>query len=181
MAGMSGASTVVGVYTAAQTNIDIIGVPAAGRSIVVHWIVFSNGATAAGDFKLLDGPVVSAAITGNTIANPTVVTCGVYVPTGSTVTITGSNSTPLIDGTYVATNVNSTSFSIPVNVTVAGTAGTVTATGTTKAAGLLAANTPLVIDCKRAPLVLTAATPLCFTSATATTHRVNIGYTIEKA
>jgi hypothetical protein len=181
MAGMQGARTVVGVYTAAQTNIDIVAVPASGQCIVIQWLVFANGATAAGDFKLLNGPVISAAITANSQANPTVVTCGVYVPTGSTVTITGSNSTPLINGTYVATNVNSTSFSIPVNVTVAGTAGTVAATGTTLAAGLLTANTPLVIDCKRAPLVLTAATPLCFTSATATTHRVNIGYTIEKA
>ncbi len=59
-------------------------------------------------------------------------TCGVYVPTGSTVAITGSNSNPTIDGTHVATNVNATTFSIPVNVNVApGTAGTVTATGTT--------------------------------------------------
>lgn len=180
MAGVTGTRTTSATYGSAQTNIDIIAVPASGYRLVLHWVCFANGATTAGDFKLLDGPVISAAITANSQANPTVVTCGVYVPTGATVTITGSNSTPSINGTHVATNVNATTFSIPVNVTVAGTAGTVTATGATLAAALLTADTPMVIDCSRAPLVLTAATPLCFTSATATTHRVNLGYAIER-
>ena len=64
-------------------------------------------------------------ITNISVANPTVVTCGANVATGTTVTISGSNSTPSVNGTYTATNVSSTAFSIPVNVTSAGSAGTV--------------------------------------------------------
>jgi hypothetical protein len=62
------------------------------------------------------------------VANPTTVTTAAHgQASGSTfyVTITGSNSTPSIDGTYLATYASSTTFTIPVNVTVQGTAGTV--------------------------------------------------------
>jgi len=180
MAGVTGAKTVSASYGSAKTNAELVAAPAAGKKIVVQWACLANGATAAGDLRLLDGPIIAGAtITSNTQANPTIIACGAYVATGSTVTITGSNSTPLIDGTYVATNVSPTEFSILVNVTVAGTAGTVVCSGTTLAAAILAANTPMYFDGKRAPLVLTAATPLCFSSVTATTHRVNVGYSIE--
>jgi hypothetical protein len=65
-------------------------------------------------------------ITGNTLANPTVVTTGAHGQAAGTfvVHITGSNSTPSIDGTYTATYISGTTFSIPVNVSSAGTAGT---------------------------------------------------------
>lgn len=252
MAGVSGALTVSASYGAAQTNAVLVAVPAAGSSIVVHWACLANGATAAGDLKLLDGASFSSAITAAGVssrtvtaasqASPSVITCGANVATGTVVTITGDNTaTPTINGTYTATNVDATRFSIPVAVTVAGTNGTVTwgsyitagiyvptgarvtisgentatpalngtytatnvdATrfsipvvvtvagtngtaasasgyGSTIAAALLAANTPMYFDGSRAPLVLTAATPLCFTSVTATTHRVNVGYSIE--
>lgn len=178
MAGVQGTSSKSVSYAATQTNAVLVAAPGAGKRIVVRWAVLANGATA-GEHRLIDGPVISAAITANSQANPTVVTCGVYVPTGSTVTITGSNSTPLIDGTYVATNVNATTFSIPVNVTLAGSAGTVTATGTLMTSALLAINTPAYINAKRSPFVLTAATPLVYTSVTSSTSRVNIGYSIE--
>ena len=46
---------------------------------------------------------------------------------GATVQITGSNSTPSINGTWTVTVLSATTFSVPVNVTVAGTAGTVSA------------------------------------------------------
>jgi hypothetical protein len=180
MPGVSGALTVSASYGAAQTNAVLVAVPAAGSCIVVHWLCFANGATAAGDFKLMDGAYhAGATITAISIANPTLVTCGAYIPTGTIVTITGSNSTPTINGTHVATNSSAVAFTIPVNVTGAGSAGTVTAAGTAIAAALLAANTPMYFDGSRAPLVLTAATPLIFTSVTATTHRVNVGYSIE--
>ena len=67
-------------------------------------------------------------ITGNTVANPTVVTTSAAhnLVTGNVVTITGSNSTPTIDGTRTVTVISGTTFSVPVNVTVAGTAGSVT-------------------------------------------------------
>jgi hypothetical protein len=66
-------------------------------------------------------------ITGNTIANPTVVTTGAHGQAAGTfvVHITGSNCTPSIDGTYTATYISGTTFSIPVNVSSGGTAGTV--------------------------------------------------------
>jgi len=180
MPGVSQATTVSASYTAAQTNAAIVAVPPAGRKIVLQWVCISNGDTA-GTVRLTDGAAISVAgPISNTQASPTVVTAGVYVPTGTLVTIAGSNSTPLIDGTYVATNVNATTFSIPVNCTIAGTAGTVTHTATVLLEALLAINTPLFVDCQRAPIVLSAAHPLCFTSVTCATHRVNLGYTVEE-
>ncbi len=66
-------------------------------------------------------------ITANSLANPTVVSATAHgFETGDTVTIAGSNSTPTIDGSRVVTVINANSFSVPVNVTVAGTAGTAT-------------------------------------------------------
>lgn len=63
-------------------------------------------------------------ITSNTLANPTVVTTERHhLATGDTVVISGSNSSPVIDGTYTVTVISATTFSIPVNVTTAGTAG----------------------------------------------------------
>jgi hypothetical protein len=65
------------------------------------------------------------AISANTLANPTVVTTAAHGQAAGTfiVHITGSNSTPSINGTWTATYISGTTFSIPVNVTVAGTAG----------------------------------------------------------
>ncbi len=67
------------------------------------------------------------AITGNTAANPTVVTTSAAhgLIDGDVVQIIGSNSTPSIDGTFIVDELTPTTFSIPVNVTVAGSAGTV--------------------------------------------------------
>ncbi len=63
-------------------------------------------------------------ITGNTVANPTVVTSTAHgLTTGNQITIYQSNSTPAIDGTYSVTVLNANTFTVPVNVTVLGTAG----------------------------------------------------------
>lgn len=65
-------------------------------------------------------------ITNNTVANPTVVTAnGHGFSNGDIVTITGSNSTPSIDGTHTISNVTTNTFTVPVNVTVSGNSGTV--------------------------------------------------------
>ena len=66
-------------------------------------------------------------ITANTAASPSVVTTAAAhgLVTGNSVTITGSNSTPIINGTFVVTVLSATTFSIPVTVTTAGTTGTV--------------------------------------------------------
>lgn len=68
---------------------------------------------------------LSQTITGNTLANPTVVTTSRRhgLTTGDAVTIQGSNSTPTIDGRRTVTVISATTFSVAVNVTVAGTAG----------------------------------------------------------
>lgn len=57
------------------------------------------------------------------VANPTVVTCESAhgLVTGRTVKIHGSDSTPSIDGDRVVTVLSATTFSVPVNVTIAGT------------------------------------------------------------
>ena len=74
------------------------------------------------------GVVTAKTISSNTLANPTVVTTSTAhgLETGDHVTIAGSNSTPVIDGARVVTVISPTTFSVPVNVSVAGTAGTVT-------------------------------------------------------
>jgi hypothetical protein len=85
------------------------------------------------------GAAIGGAIT-NTVANPTVVTTTVahgLIP-GDVVNITGSNSTPSLNGNQLVTTVPlTTTFTVPVNVTIAGTAGTVKklTKGTTPAAG----------------------------------------------
>ncbi len=66
-------------------------------------------------------------ITSNTIANPSVVTTPVPhgLTTGQVILIAGvATSSPTINGQQTVTVISSTTFSVPVNVTVAGTGGT---------------------------------------------------------
>lgn len=70
-------------------------------------------------------------IIGNTAANPTIITSQVYPVTldhnlisGRIIDITGSNSTKNIDGTFTVTRLSTSTFSIPLSVSIAGTAGT---------------------------------------------------------
>ncbi len=63
-------------------------------------------------------------IISNTVANPTVVTSTAHgLTSGDSITIFDSNSTPTIDGARVVTVINANTFSVPVHVTIAGTAG----------------------------------------------------------
>lgn len=63
-------------------------------------------------------------IVSNTLANPTVVTVtGHPWSNGDTISIINSNSTPTIDGVYVITKTGANTFTVPVDVTVAGTQG----------------------------------------------------------
>ena len=70
-------------------------------------------------------PGGAMAIVSNSIANPTVVTTAAHRQAAGTfvVHIRTSNSTPSIDGTWTATWVSTTTFTIPVNVTGAGNLG----------------------------------------------------------
>lgn len=63
-------------------------------------------------------------ITGNTVANPTVITSvGHGLANSQSIVISNSNSAPTIDGTRVVTVINDDTFSVAVNVTTAGTRG----------------------------------------------------------
>lgn len=65
-------------------------------------------------------------ITANSIASQTVITIGAHaIQANRYVTITGSNSTPSINGTHQITAVSATTITIAIAVTVAGTTGTV--------------------------------------------------------
>lgn len=67
-------------------------------------------------------------ITSSSVANPTVITTGSAhgLTTGDKVFISGhTGSTPAISGVYTVTVTGGTTFTIPVNVTVGGTGGTV--------------------------------------------------------
>lgn len=67
---------------------------------------------------------IGGVITSNSVAAATVVTApGHGLETGNTIVVSGSNSTPTIDGSRVVTRLTADTFSIPVTVTVAGTSG----------------------------------------------------------
>jgi DNA-binding XRE family transcriptional regulator len=75
----------------------------------------------------------SVAITSSSVANPSQLTTAANTfRTNDTVTIAGhSGSTPTINGDRVATVVDGTHFTIPVNVTGGGTGGTAVLSPTT--------------------------------------------------
>ena len=71
----------------------------------------------------------SGSISANSLANPTVVTSVAHgLETGDVIVIAGSNSTPTINGSRTITKTGADTFTVPVNVSVAGTAGTWTFT-----------------------------------------------------
>lgn len=75
----------------------------------------------------LDPSQPTMPITSNSIANPTIVTTPVPhgLTTGDIILIAGvATSSPTINGERTVTVVSPTTFSVPVNVTVAGTGGT---------------------------------------------------------
>lgn len=67
---------------------------------------------------------LSHAITAISVANPTQITSVNHgLTTGDTIYIVNSNSTPTVDGQRTVTVVNADNFTVPVNVTTAGTRG----------------------------------------------------------
>lgn len=95
-----------------------------GASIKVLAITPPSSYTSTGD--ALDLTRYTKRITALSAAGSTVITCGAAVADGTSVLIKGTNSVPNADGTYTATYVGSTSFSIPYTVTTAGWTGTAT-------------------------------------------------------
>lgn len=84
----------------------------------------NNEATSFDGINLPDLP--SVAITSSSVANPTVITSPAHgLVTGDVIVISGhSGSTPTINGERIVTVTGVNTFTIPVNVTVAGTGGT---------------------------------------------------------
>ncbi len=98
-------------------------------------VILQSLATKTGDWNTeatsVDTGLAPATISGNSVAQETVVTTSAAhgFRDGQSVVISGSDSTPVIDGAHRVTVLSATTFSIPVTVTVAGAAGTVTASG----------------------------------------------------
>lgn len=92
--------------------------------------------TAATNGASHDGGAIQAtavAISTSSVANPTVITTTTphLLTTGDSVVIAGhSGSTPTVNGSYTVTVTGASTFTIPVNVSVGGTGGTVTRTNT---------------------------------------------------
>lgn len=91
---------------------------------VATWSTFTDGASV--DYTT-DPDNLATPITSNSIANPTVITTPVphKLTTGDVILIAGViTSTPTINGQQTVTVISPLTFSVPVNVTVAGTGGT---------------------------------------------------------
>ena len=119
----------VGQLALADTSYAVSGQVDRG-AIVQNWVqraaswnTFTDGFPV--DYTL-DPDNLATPITSNSIANPTVVTTPVphNLTTGDVILISGViTSTPAINGQQTVTKISATTFSIPVNVTVAGTGG----------------------------------------------------------
>ena len=72
-------------------------------------------------------PDNTVAISSNSVALETIISTSTDhdLDTGNVVTISGSNSIPSINGSYTITKLSNNTFSIPVNVSVAGTTGSI--------------------------------------------------------
>jgi|KBSSwiStaDraftv2_1062776.scaffolds.fasta_scaffold53339_5 hypothetical protein len=129
-------------------------------------------------------------ITSNTLANPTVVTTPVPHGLASTdvIVVSGSNSTPSINGSQVVTVTGATTFTVPVNVSVAGTAGTFVR-GNTKLGGVgyqfvsaLSGFSGFIGKIRSSPDDVTYADLLTFTNVTAApaAERLTVAGTIDR-
>lgn len=98
------------------------------KSFTASWDTKTGGANAADtpvDYCAYDGNR-AVGITSNSVANPTIVTCAKAhgLTSGDKVLISGNTgSTPAINGIQTVTVISSTTFSVPVNVTVGGSGG----------------------------------------------------------
>jgi hypothetical protein len=126
--------------TKANMNFEVSGDVDEGV-IVQHLATFTaDWDTKTGGANAVDAPVDYAVdlsqspkgIGSNSVANPTIITMksehGSPIPhnltNGDIIVISGSNSTPTINGSRTVTVLSDTTFSVPVNVTVGGSAGT---------------------------------------------------------
>lgn len=86
---------------------------------IPFYVLASNSATGL-SFNPDLGPI-NTNITNISVANPTVITAAAHgLNNLDQIMIAGSDSTPSINGVHTITYINANSFSIPVNVTIAG-------------------------------------------------------------
>ena len=91
------------------------------RSLTSDTVYFLTNSSLTGESFNPDLSPTST-ITAISAANPTVITSTAHgLVNGDEIVISSSNSTPSIDGKYEITVVSANSFSIPINVTIAGT------------------------------------------------------------
>ncbi len=90
---------------------------ALSRPGLSQYVAMEPESVATANITAVSGP---AAVSAISVGSPTQITCGANIPSGVNVTLVGTHSTPSINKTYVATNVNATTFSVPVAVTVSG-------------------------------------------------------------
>ena len=107
--------------TLTRTAID----PLAFEIDVVDWNDRASGDAASNPSpRIFRRATASGVLTANTAANPSVVTCqGHGLASGDVIDLVASNSTPVLDGRRTVTVIDADSFSVPVNVGVAGTSG----------------------------------------------------------
>jgi hypothetical protein len=80
-------------------------------------------------------PITS--ISGIAVGSPAMITStGHGLVTGQPILITGSNSTPSVNGTYAVTVMDANTFSVPVNVTAGGTTGSINPAASTLGNGI---------------------------------------------
>jgi hypothetical protein len=101
--------------------------------VVLHPLGAETVASGNTQVSYVDNSAIAATravpITSSSVASPSIITCSCQhgLTSGDTVVIAGhSGSTPSINGEQTATVISTTTFSIPVNVTVGGTGGTFT-------------------------------------------------------
>ena len=97
-----------------------------GQVLKTHAAVVAAGDTKATSVDNALVPKTVFPITSNSLANPTVVTTPVNhgLVNNDVIFITGSNSTPSIAGQQIVTVTGLKTFTVPVNVSSAGTGGT---------------------------------------------------------
>lgn len=119
-------SGVTGSTPSINGNFDVTVIDSTHVSLPIHVTVAGTGGSlqTIDDYVHAIGPK-SGTITNITVADPTIVTIPNHgMVSDRFIAITGSNSSPVIDGDYTATIIDNNVISIPVSVLVAGTAGT---------------------------------------------------------
>ena len=113
-----------------QSGSAVVALPSGFRFLELWLSCVAEATTAAARYIALSALTVhrggtKSEITAISVANPTVITTSTPhgLQTNGHVIIGGTDSTPALSGQYTATRIDDTHFSVPINVTVAGTTG----------------------------------------------------------